>query len=286
VLGAPAACHPEWDHRIGRYRPDWVTVYEHHWPAEAVPTVRDDPGLWPLLRQSRRWRPALGRGGGRDHEGDELHPAALVEQALARRAGQAPDARVWRRPALRPRSQGVLLLVDASVSTAAELGAWQRQVQQAAWVLQRMGQHSAVWAFGSDGRHRVRLQRLKDWGERCETVSWDRLDSGGSTRLGAVLRHAARLCAQGMRRQGLEACTVLLLTDGELHDIDVHDSRYLGADLLQALHELRARGIRVQALLPAPVPLLRRALGASACRSAGPDQWGLALAQALSAGAG
>lgn len=282
VLGEPVARYPEWDHRIGRYRPDWVTVHEMHILAGAAPSGPDDAGVGALLRQSRRWRPALGRGGGRDHEGDALHPAALVEYALARRAGQAPDARVWRRPAPRPRSQGVLLLVDASVSTAAELGAWQQQVRQAAWVLQRMGQHSAVWAFGSDGRHRVRLQRLKDWGERCEAVSWGRLQTGGSTRLGAVLRHAARLCAQGMRRQGLETCTVLLLTDGELHDIDVHDSRYLGADLLQALRELRARGVRVQALLPAPSPLWRRALGARACRRADPVQWGPALAQALS----
>jgi nitric oxide reductase NorD protein len=286
ALNEPVARYPEWDHRIGRYRPDWVTVYEHHWPADAAPSLRDDPGHWPLLRQSRRWRPALGRGGGRDHEGEELHPAALVEHALARRTGHPPDARVWRQPMPRPRSLGVLLLVDASVSTAAELTAWQHQVRQAAWALQGMGQHSAVWAFGSDGRHRVRLQRLKDWGERCETVAWGRLESGGSTRLGAVLRHAVRLCAQGVRRHSLESCTVLLLTDGELHDIDVHDSAYLGADLQHALRELRARGLRVQALLPAPSPQLQRALGARACRHAGPDQWDLALAQALSPAAG
>lgn len=285
-LGEPVARYPEWDHRIGRYRPDWVTVHEHHGAAAAAPSLHDDPGLRPLLRQSRRWRPAWGRGGGRDHEGEDLHPTALVEHALARRTGRPTDPRVWRRPRPRPSSAGVLLLVDASVSTAAELGAWQLQVQQAARVIQHVGQHSAVWAFGSDGRHRVRLQCLKDWGERCETVAWGRLDSGGSTRLGAVLRHAAVLCTRGMRRHGLETCTVLLLTDGELHDIDVHDSRYLAADLLQALRELRARGLRVQALLPTPSPLLRRALGTSAYRSVGADPWGPALAQALSARAG
>ena len=288
VLGEPVARYPEWDHRIGRYRPDWVTVHEHPWPATTTANAPgpDAAAVRQLLHRTRRRQLTSGRGHLRDIAGDELHSVALVEHALARRAGHLPDPRVWCRPAPRRQVQGVLLLVDASVSTTAELGAWQQQVQQAAWALQRLAQPCAVWAFGSDGRHRVRLQRLKDWSDRCESVPWGRLQPGGSTRLGAALRHAARLCAQGMRTQALAGCTVLLLTDGELHDIDVHHSGYLEADLRQALRELRARGIRVQGLLPAPSPTLRRALGASACHAIGPAAWGAALAQALSVGSG
>lgn len=283
-LGDPVARYPEWDLRIGRYRPDWVTVYEHHWPGAAA-SAPEAPTVRQLLRQAARRRLAPGRGLQRDATGDDLHPQAVIDHAVARRLRQPTDPRVWRRPAPRREAQGVLLLVDASVSTAAELRAWQQQVQQAAWALQRLGQTSAVWAFGSDGRHRVRLQRLKDWGERCESVPWGCLQPGGSTRLGAALRHAAALCAQGMRAHALAGCTVLLLTDGELHDIDVHHSRHLEADLRQALRELRGRGIRVQAVLSAPSLPLRRALGAAAYHRMAPGVWGAALARALSGGA-
>lgn len=264
VLGEPVARYPEWDHRIGRYRPDWVTVYEHHWSADATAGRRHDPYARPLRLRQRRWLPpALGRGGGCEAEGEELHPAALIEQALARHAGRAPYERVWRKPAPRPTTQGVLLLVDASVSTAGDLGAWQSEVQQIARELQRMGHLSAVWAFGSDGRHRVRLQCIKGWQQRCEAVPWGKLQAGGSTRLGAALRHAAHLCRQSLQR--VEGCTVLLLTDGELHDIDVHDRTYLSADLVRALRELRAQGVGVQALVSGDAPLLRRALGPKGC---------------------
>jgi nitric oxide reductase activation protein len=41
---------------------------------------------------------------------------------------------------------------------------------------------------------------------------------------------------------------VLLLTDGQPHDIDVHDSRYLPADLQRAVQEARRGGIAVSCL--------------------------------------
>lgn len=263
-LDEPVARYPEWDYRIGCYRPDWVTVYEHHWPLDATSARKYYPDAWPLRLRQRRWRPpALGRGGGRQAEGAELHPAALIEQALALRVRRMPDERVWRKPTPRPTTQGVLLLVDASVSTAGDLDAWQSEVQQIARELQRMGHLSAVWAFGSDGRHRVRLQCIKGWQQRCEVVPWGELQAGGSTRLGAALRHAAHLCQQCLRQ--VDECTILLLTDGELHDIDVHDRSYLSADLVRALRELRVQGVGVHALVSGGAHQLRRALGPNGC---------------------
>lgn len=276
LLEQPVARYPEWDHRIGRYRPAWVQVHEHRWQATAMNHNVSLAAVQRLVRQSQRHRPALGRGSGRDHEGDQLHPQALVDHALARRSGQWPDTRVWCRPAPRRSVHAVLLLVDASVSTAADLPAWQREVQQMAWALQRMGHLSAVWAFGSDGRHRVRLQGLKDWHQRCDAVPWGALQAGGSTRLGAALRHAAHLCRMALVQQRVQGCSVLLLTDGELHDIDVHDSAYLPADMVRAVRELRTEELGVQALVSGAAPVLRRALGPGSC-------W--PLAQAASGGA-
>lgn len=281
LLAQPTATYPEWHHRLGRYRPDWVQVHEHRWQATTVINNIPVAAVQRLVQQSQRQRPALGRGPGRDSEGEQLHPQALVDHALARRQRQLPDNRVWCRPAPQRSARAVLLLVDASVSTAADLPAWQREVQQVAWALQRMGHISAVWAFGSDGRHRVRLQGLKDWDQRCESVPWGALQAGGSTRLGAALRHAAHLCRMGLAQQRVQGCSVLLLTDGELHDIDVHDSAHLPADLVRAVRELRAQGLGVQALVSGHAPALRRALGAGHCKPLVPGAWGAALVRLL-----
>jgi len=281
VLEQAVAVYPEWDHRIGRYRPAWVQVHEHRWPAAPTQAGSPAPAVQRLVRQSQRHQSAQGPGPGRGSEGEQLHPQALLDHALARRSGRWFEDRLWTLAAPRRSTHAVLLLVDASVSTAADLNTWQLEVQQAAEALQRMGHLSAVWAFGSDGRHRVRLQGLKDWRQRCESVSWGSLQAGGSTRLGAALRHAVQLCRQGQLQLRVDGCSVLLLTDGELHDIDVHDHVYLQADLVHALREMRAQGVGLQALVSGPAPLLRRALGARQCWPLSRQAWGAALARSL-----
>lgn len=45
---------------------------------------------------------------------------------------------------------------------------------------------------------------------------------------------------------------IVLLTDGELHDVDVHDPAYLPADLRRAAHEALALGVAVRALVFSP----------------------------------
>lgn len=286
LLDTPAASYPEWDHRIGTYRPAWTQVHEVVLHATSQPHAA--PGFAPARRLAQHCRPrgTTGKGHARDTDGDEPHAAALLEYTVALRSGRPPDPRVWQRPAPRPATQAVLLLVDASVSTARDLHAWQQDVRQAAMALQMLGHRSAVWAFGSDGRHRVRLQRLKDWAERCEAMPWGTLQAGGSTRLGAALRHALHLCTRSRLHTRVDGCTVLLLTDGELHDIDVHDRAYLPADLAHAVRELRTHGVRVQALLPAPeqAAALHRALGRQACWRVDARGWGAALRGALQRG--
>lgn len=280
-LGEPVADYPEWDHRIGRYRLRWTQVHEVLLQGIARAPVATDAATQRLVHRCRRRLPAFGLGPERQIDGDELHATALIDHAVALRLRQTPDARVWRRPRASLQAQAVLLLVDASVSTADVLVPWQFEVQRAALALQAMGHRSAVWAFGSDGRHRVRMQRLKDWAERCEHVPWGALEPGGSTRMGAALRHAADQCASRHSPAGVAGCTVLLLTDGELHDIDVHDPAYLAADLDRAVREARTRGVRVQALLSSPAPALSKALGSSACHRVTAGGWVEALSDAL-----
>jgi hypothetical protein len=282
-LDTPVAEYPEWDHRIGRYRPRWAHVHEVICHNEANASTMANEAAQTLVHQSQRLMHQAGLRMERHTDGDELHALALVDSAIALRMGESPDDRVWNRPQRWHSPHAVLLLIDASVSTANQLDTWQAEVRQAAQALQAVGHFSAVWAFGSDGRQRVRFQRMKDWTERCEQVPWGALETGGSTRMGTALRHAVRLCAAAPGVGSAAARSILLFTDGELHDIDVHDPAYLLADLARSAQEARARGVRLRALLPASSqsPTTLKALGRQACFSIKPGCWHTALVATL-----
>jgi len=72
--------------------------------------------------------------------------------------------------------------------------------------------------------------------------------SGGSTRLGAITRHAGLYLSTYRRLQNAKldlanVPCIILLSDGQAFDIDVYDSRYLKRDFVQAQSELRHQGI-------------------------------------------
>lgn len=85
--------------------------------------------------------------------------------------------------------------------------------------------------------------------------AWTGLRPEGSTRLGAALRHSTAdlTSARGAR-------WILLLTDGEVPDIDVHEPRYLVEDARQAVCAAARQSVRVACLT------LRSDLGADMCR--------------------
>ena len=106
-------------------------------------------------------------------------------------------------------------------------------------------------AFGEplDSACRVRLAALR---------------SVGSTRLGAALRHAVRQLAR--RRDGEQI--VVVLSDADPHDVDVHDPLYLVDDALQAVRRARRQGVRVAciAIDAGCAPTARRIFGAGGSR--------------------
>ncbi|MBA4264102.1 MAG: hypothetical protein C0453_03390 [Comamonadaceae bacterium] len=271
----PDAVYAEWDHRIGSYRPHWCSVYSgaspqgpHLWQPGALA-----PGERRLTRRLARIGGALRLASTRSIDGDELHPVALVDSALDHRARRSPDPRVYRRPWRPPLPLAVLLLLDASASTARGgghagdlLARIQHTAATAALALQRLGHRSSLWAFSSQGRHRIDMPCLKAW--NGDLPAMPRLQGGGSTRLGAALRHALHLSVQdeclnpGWRR------VVVVLTDGEPHDVDVHDPAYLPADLRRAAREAASQGVAVRALLfePGEGGALASALGPECVR--------------------
>ncbi|MGE0098256.1 MAG: nitric oxide reductase activation protein NorD [Hydrogenophaga sp.] len=273
----PDAVHAEWDHRIGRYRPRWCRVYGGGGPS--------GPPAWPpgaLAQGQRQLAQRLGamagpwrRGSGRSSDGDELHHAALIDSALDLRGLRTPDPRVHRRPWRPTPPLAVLLLLDASASTDRSdaqggdlLERMQRSAATASLALQRLGHRSGLWAFSSQGRHRIDMPCLKHWDEDLPALT--RLRGGGSTRLGAALRHALRLCEQDARDHPGWQRVVMVLTDGEPHDIDVHDPDYLPADLLRVTREARVLGVALRALVfqPGDAGPLRAAFGRGNVRSA------------------
>ncbi len=299
---ARVARYREWDRLIGRHRRDWVTVLESEDSAPATQTACAElvqeldaqAGLVRRLRSRLRAQGALRARArpARAQEGDGLHLGALVDAAVAQRMRVSPDPRVHLRPEAGRDPLAVTILIDASTSTARAAHAGGKSLLAAqrlaalacADALEAEGQCCVLQAFASDGRHQVLVRSLKEADEpvrapavieRCAA-----LQSGLSTRIGAALRHAGAALGRSPNERRL----VLLLSDGEPHDIDVHDPRYLLEDLRVAVGELRQRGIAVACLNLGPAPAsgqrdaLQRMFRAGACRNVPQPE---ALAQAI-----
>ena len=271
--------YPEWDRLVGDYRSAWCTVLESR-PARADPRALQrcvDTHAALLLRLER----VLQAGRLRERvklraqlRGDELDIDAVVRSAIDRRSHGAPDQKVHQRMDRRERDVAALVLLDSSASTADALsrndatgGTVLDLAREAALLttltLVRAGDHCAIHAFASNGRHEVRYEFALDFGEPLDALGIARLAgvrSRLSTRMGAALRHAsAQLAAQPQRKRLL-----LFITDGEPHDVDVYDRRYLIDDAHRAVLEAGRLGVAVfcVTLDPAADDYVRRIFGA------------------------
>lgn len=271
AMAAAPVCYPEWDHRIARYRPDWSQVFE-----TTPPPARPARSARPMRVLQQRLTRALGalragppRASGRAAWGDDFHPAALVDARVDQRLRRTPDDRIYRRLLPLPARLSVVLLVDASASSGAPgpdgfplLDCLLGVAQACAGSLEAAGHGCAVLAFASRTRHRVELLKLKDWTENAAgsavAARCCALQAGGSTRSGSAVRHAtARVLAHSVVGPAMQP-RLLLLGDGEPHDVDVHDPAYLRKDLRRALAEAASQGVVVRSV---PLPLLRRSHG-------------------------
>ena len=257
--------HPEWDRLIRRLRADWVTVQETAWPAgpAAQGPSLDVAVARRLRRPLQRLHAAVGPWQ-RAHDGPRLDLDALVHWQLARRAGRPADGRVHRAPQRAAAQPAVWLLVDQSASSADRADRAHGEVASrlldvaaqacaaTAQALQALGVACAVSGFASHGRHAVRLQTVQGLRQPHDAARLASrlaaLRCGGSTRLGAALRHAVQQLAPW--RAGPR--WVLLLSDAQAHDIDVHDPLYLRADARYAVRSAARRGVHVACLRLAP----------------------------------
>jgi nitric oxide reductase NorD protein len=254
----PVARYPEWDSRIGAMRPHWCSVFEPTM-AKADPAplqaamARHAPlaaRLARLIRAHRIRQPARLR---RQPEGDRFDLDALVDAAIAVRAGIQPDNRVYMRTLHEKRSLSALVLLDLSASTSQRLGetgmldAIREAAVLLAGAMAQNGDRHALHGFRSSGRHEVNYLVFKDFGDDFDAVALSRLAAvrgAQSTRIGAALRHATRRLADDPGSRGKQQL-ILIVTDGEPHDIDIFHPGYLMRDAQQAVREAASAGVHV-----------------------------------------
>jgi nitric oxide reductase NorD protein len=245
--------YPEWDYRLGAYRPRGAVVWSRVAPAGSgawVEGVMERHAA--LVRRVRRrfdgLRPRRRRVGRQD-DGPDLDLSAYVEAFADWRAGHPGDDRFY--AAARParRDLALALLVDVSASTDSWVSGGQRiiDVEKESLIvlleaLDALGDRHAAVAFSGEGAGGVRVLTVKAFAEPVGAAVRRRvaaLEPDGYTRTGAALRHASALLARQPARHRL----LLVLTDGKPNDVDHYPGRYGIQDTRQAVAEARLQGL-------------------------------------------
>jgi hypothetical protein len=247
--------YDEWDYIIGMDRPAWCTLLEKAAPAGDPRTIdevlrRNEETvdrLTSLIKAVQIQRPQRLR---RQLEGDRLDIDASIAATVDLRSGRAPDPRVHQRLGRNSRDLAVLLLLDLSQSTndwvpsagTTVLNLAREAATLVAHAMDKLGDEFAIHGFDSNGRNDVEYYRFKDfevpYGEEAK-ARLAGMKGQLSTRMGTALRHAGHF----LHSRRVAHKLILLLTDGEPHDIDVHDKQYLVFDTKRAVEDLRRHGI-------------------------------------------
>jgi len=253
--GLPPRHYPEWDYKTKTYRPDWVSLYETLHPAGDAAHVQRLLTKHKLL--AKRLKQVLDRLKPQQYvrtryqeEGSELDLDMAIRSLIDFKSGAQPDPRINMSHRHDGRDIAVMLLLDLSESlnqipqgcshSALELS--QEAVALLAWAVEHLGDEFAIAGFSSNTRHEVRYQHIKGYAEHWDDGVKGRLgamQAGWSTRMGAALRHAAHY----LETRKADKKLMLVLTDGEPHDIDVDDPRLLIEDAHKAVQELDRQGI-------------------------------------------
>ncbi len=252
---SPPMRYDEWDYLIGRERPAWCTLLEK--PAEVGnpqdiadilernrDLVKRVKGLVKAIQVRRPLRLK------RRLDGDRLDIEACIDASIDLRTGIAPDPRVHATLGRQQRDLSVLVLLDLSQSTndvVDAAGVTVLKLAREATVLladamARIGDSFAIHGFSSNGRNDVGYYRFKDFDRPYGEQSKARLAGMRgqlSTRMGAALRHAGEF----LRVRRAHKKLILLITDGEPSDIDVHDPQYLLHDAKKAVEANSRHGI-------------------------------------------
>ncbi len=245
--------YKEWDCNLSDYKLDWCLVRQRVPNDDPHPFVNElrgqKQGLIKLIRrQFTRLKPERLRKYRAQPYGDGLDIDALIQAVLDKRCGSILSENVYIRRDKRIRDVAVLFLMDLSGSTDEQInGRRVIDIQKEALVLMAealdaLADPYAMYGFSSEGRFRVDLFVIKDFGEPYdETVQYrlGNLAPIGLTRMGAVVRHAAA------KLEATSAAIKLLviLTDGRPYDLEYGTLDYAEADTHKAIQEARHKQI-------------------------------------------
>ena len=252
---SPPILYDEWDYAIGRERPSWCTLLEKpategnaHDIAGILERNKDLVNrLRVLVKAVQVQRPIRLN---KRLDGDRLDLNACINATIDLRTGVPPDPRVHAILGRQQRDLSVLVLLDLSQSTndnvanadTTVLNLAREATALLAEAMARIGDSFAIHGFSSNGRHDVGYYRFKDFERPYGELAKARLAgmSGQlSTRMGTALRHAGAYLKDRRAHKKL----ILLVTDGEPSDIDVHDADYLMFDAKKAVEENNRHGI-------------------------------------------
>jgi nitric oxide reductase NorD protein len=260
--------YPEWDWRRRAYRKDFCRVVVtplDQAGSDWAPSPEALRRIRRVRRQFESFRPhrELARA---QVDGDDLDLDAVVRARADFAAGGNGSDRIYLSSRDQRRDLAVALLIDASLSTDAFVGA--RRVIEVAretalmfcHALDAAGDAHAVFGFTSKGRNEVRIEIVKGFDESFSPAVVRRLGAlkpGWYTRIGAAVRHATAELEKAPARDRL----LLVLTDGKPNDIDHYEGRFGVEDSRRAIQEARRRGVRpfgvtIDARAQAHFPLL------------------------------
>jgi nitric oxide reductase NorD protein len=255
VKSLPPRHYHEWDYASQTYRPDWVSLYERLHPtgqaADIDKLLNKHTGLVKRLKRILdQLKPQNKVRIRYQEEGSELDLDVAIRSLIDFKSSNQPDVRINMSHTTDGRSIAVTLLLDlsqslnekAANSNQSILELSQEAVAILAWSIEQLGDPFAIAGFCSNTRHDVRYLHIKGFSERWNDDVKSRLaaiEAGYSTRMGAAMRHAAHY----LEAQQADKKLMLILTDGQPSDVDVHDERLLIEDAHQAVKELDQKGI-------------------------------------------
>ncbi|MEW8070502.1 MAG: VWA domain-containing protein [Candidatus Thiodiazotropha sp.] len=255
VEGLPPRHYPEWDYKSKTYNPDWVSLYESLHPQGDAGFIdgllqkhqamaKQLKRLLDLLKPQQYVRIRY------QEEGSELDLDVAIRSLIEYKSGHNPDPRINMSHRNDGRDIAVMLLIDLSESVDQIPAGCQQSILQLSqeavsllgWAIEQLGDSFAIAGFSSNTRHEIRYQHIKGYAEQWNDAVKGRLaamQAGWSTRMGAAIRHASHYLSARQADKKL----MLILTDGEPADIDVHDDRLLIEDSRKAVLEAERDGI-------------------------------------------
>lgn len=254
---APAAGipYPEWNHREGRYQPDWchilascTTAVAIGWSARAAHKHR--ALIRRLRRQFATLRSEMQRLR-RQPVGPDFDLDAVIDAEVQRRTGHTPPESIYTDTRREPHDIAALILLDQSYSTDAWLDGVRvldvitETILCVGEVLHDAIEKFAIAGFTSNTRRNCRFALIKDFAEPW-TASRDRLgaqEPAGYTRIGPALRHVQELLAREKARRKI----ILLVTDGRPCDYDRYEGQHGIKDVGKAIETGRLHGIQTHA---------------------------------------